>query len=277
MGEVGSVGLEGPRLPVDSHVHFHRLALVDPTLEAAAGNFLAAGARNAQLTGMLLLAEAARERIFEQLAAARDSGGWQISAVAEEPQTLIAASRGRRIALVCGRQVRCSLGLEVLALGTTAAFPEGRPVDETIERVRADGALAVLPWGFGKWWGQAGRVIREGLDRWAAGEVFAGDNGGRLQLQGMPGLLREAERRGFRILPGTDPFPFAGDYRRVGAFGFLAGIEPELSRPWTTLRRWLDSGAVKPEPYGLALDPLRFMFNQCWIQVHNRMGPGLAR
>jgi hypothetical protein len=220
---------------------------------------------------MVLLTEAARERVFKPLAAEGRADDWRLSPVAGEAQTLIAECRGRRVAIVCGRQVRCELGLEVLALGTIAEFPDGRSLDETIATVRAEGALAVLPWGFGKWSGRAGQLIREALSRWPADQVFGGDNGGRMQLQGKPSLLREAEGRGFRILPGTDPFPFGADYRRVGAFGLLAPIEPELSAPWKSLRDWLEVKGGRPQPYGRALNPLRFVFNQGWIQVHNRL------
>jgi hypothetical protein len=263
-------------VPVDTHVHFHRLALAGPTLESAAANFAAVSPGHSKLTGMVLLTEAARERVFGPLATVGQAGAWRIAPAAGETQTLIAESRGRRIAIVCGRQVRCELKLEVLALGTTAEFPDGRSLDETITAVRSEGALAVLPWGFGKWTGQAGKVIREALSRWPAEKVYGGDNGGRMQLQGRPDLLREAERRGFRILPGTDPFPFGADYRRVGAFGLLAPIDPDPAAPWQSLRNWLEAGEGRPEPYGRALNPLRFVFNQGWIQVHNRMRPKAA-
>jgi hypothetical protein len=243
---------------------------VAATLDSAARNFhhLLAGD---PASGALLLAESAREHVFDRLRDQGQIGSWQISPVPDEPQSIVARSGDRAITIVCGRQLRCELGLEVLALGTTARYPEGRSLDETIERVRADGALAVVPWGFGKWMGRAGQAIRELFRRRGPGTVFAGDNGGRLNMLGQPGLLGEARLAGIRILPGTDPFPFGQDYRRVGAFGFLADIELAPEAPWKTLRQWLADDASQPRPYGSALGPLKFVFNQGWIQVHNRM------
>jgi hypothetical protein len=95
------------------------------------------------------------------------------------------------------------------------------------------------------------------------------DNGSRLALLGQPALVREAGRSGFKILPGTDPFPFGDDYRRVGAFGFLA-MEPRMARPWGNISAWLAARDESPPAYGRALGPVRFLVNNIGIQVCNR-------
>lgn len=193
--------------------------------------------------------------------------------VSGEPETVIAEKAGCRIAIVCGRQIRCKLGLEVLALGTTARYPDDHDVEETVDLVRSRGALPVLPWGFGKWIGRSGARIRELFRSQTPGSLFGGDNGGRLQTLGLPKILKAASREGFPVLPGTDPFPFGADYRRVGSFGFLAAVEQDPTHPWLSLRRAIVGAGRPPEPYGRALAPMRFLLNQGWIQVHNRLGP----
>jgi len=164
----------------------------------------------------------------------------------------------------------------VLALGTVARFPEGEPLEATVDRVQAAGTLAAVPWGFGKWTGQRGAQVRQLFGQRAPDSLFVGDNGGRVELLGLPALVRTARDAGFRVLPGTDPFPFGGDHRRVGGFGFTVGVDPDPERPWSDLRACLEAGAGSPLAYGRALDPLRFVFNQAWIQVHNRMKPKAA-
>jgi len=261
---------EGPRLPVDAHVHFHREQLVESTLDAAAKNFARFGAPTAPLLGALLLAQGSREHVFEQLAETASCGTWRLLSLPLEPQTIVASSRGRQIAIICGRQIRCELGLEVLALGTTTCYPDGSALEDTLDRVRADGALAVVPWAFGKWTGRAGALVRDLFGTSMPDSLFAGDNGGRLRIWGMPKLLQVASRAGFRLLPGSDPFPFGADYRRVGAFGFRAPITPDPSMPWQSLRDGLADTGFIPEPYGRALTPFRFFFNQTWVQLYNR-------
>ena len=260
-----------PKTPVDAHVHFHRRQFVEPTLDAAAMNFVTLAPRAFPIAGMLLLAESAREHVFDQLAAAESVGGWSIRAVEDEPQTVIARREEREIAIVCGRQVRCTFGLEVLALGTTVRYPDGCAAGETIARIQRDGAVPVLPWGFGKWLGRARSVVANLFNSSSPQTFFAGDNGGRLQLLGLPKQLRAASRAGFRVLPGTDPFPSWGDYRRAGSFGFLADLELDSSRPWRSLQKWLEASGSAPEPYGRGLGIFRFAINQSWIQIRNRV------
>ena len=257
--------------PVDGHVHFHRVEMVGPTLDAAAANFARVTGRDNGLVGAILLVQSGRERVFECLLQAGTLGGGRFSAVDAEPQTFLAFNGQRRIAVVCGQQIRCERGLEVLALGTATRYAEGHSLEETVGHVRQDGALTALPWGFGKWMGKRKKLVQTALREFSPLAVFMGDNGGRIQWLGLPGLLREASDAGFRLLPGTDPFPFGGDYRRVGRFGFLAGLEPSVDHPWTDLRGWLEARPASPPTYGRALDPVRFVRNQIGIQIHHRM------
>jgi hypothetical protein len=219
---------------------------------------------------MLLLTQAAGERVFEQLVGGTERGGWRLERVAAEPETVLASKHDVAIAIVCGRQVKSRNGLEVLALGTCREFPDGREIEEAITEVRESGAMAVIPWGFGKWLGERGTRVRTVLDANGESAVSVGDNGGRLAVWGVPALVRDSERRGFRVVPGTDPFPFGGDYRRVGAFGFLAEADIELAAPWRSLRAWLESSPRSPRCFGAACGPVRFFVNQVGMQFYNR-------
>jgi len=256
-------------VPVDGHVHFHSLERVSVTLDAAAASFQRYRDGTPGCLGALLLNQASREHVFESLHPGASCGAWAISPVEQEPESLIAEKAGDWIAIVCGRQIRCEKGLEVAALGTLQEYPEGRDVVSTVTRVRESGALACLPWGFGKWSGARGRVVERLLAHSDPASLTVCDNGGRLQALGRPRLVREAARRGFKILPGTDPFPVGDDYRRAGTFGFLAA-EPGRSHPWSDLLNWLRALDGSPEPFGTALGPVRFVQNNIGIQLHNR-------
>jgi hypothetical protein len=262
--------------PVDAHVHFHHAARVAPTLDAAALNFKLAWRGTDGLLGVLLLAQAMSEQVFETLQDSPQAGDWNVRAASAEAETLIARRGADSIAVVCGRQLRTDEGLEVLALGTRERFPDGLPLADAIASVQASGAITVLPWGFGKWLGARARHVGNAFSGGAAERLFAGDNGGRLRALPIPGLMRAAMERGFRVLPGSDPFPFAADHRRVGAFGFMASTELPLSSPWRALRTWLLDSAGLPVPYGRACNPLRFALNQVGIQMYRRFQRGAA-
>ena len=257
--------------PIDGHVHFHSQASVAPTLDAAAANFRAVGGSSEGWLGGILLTQASGERVFETLLTSPTTSGWSFTPAQDEPETLIARQGMSMLAVVCGRQVRAEDGLEVLALGTREVFPDGLPFDEAVEAVRRSGALTVIPWGFGKWLGERGKRVKKTLDLLGTQGLFVGDNGSRLGLFGQPALVRASEQRGFRVLPGTDPFPFAGGYRKVGSFGFIAELNPAESAPWHGLRAWLMEQTVSPKPYGRASGPFEFVFNQVGIQVYNRL------
>lgn len=254
--------------PVDGHVHFHSLCRVEPTLDAAVENFRAKGGRPEGLLGALLLTQTSGESVFESLQTQRAVGGWVVTSVPAEPESLIARRDQVAIALVCGRQVRAADGLEVLGLGTCETFSDGLPFPDAVSLVRRSGALTVLPWGFGKWLGERGRRVERLLDTSRPGDLFVGDNGNRLAGLGQPSLIRTAQRRGFRVLPGTDPFPLSGAHRRVGGFGFWAAIEPSATAPWRTLREWLMSQRSSPLAYGRAVGPLRFVRDQVGLRLH---------
>ena len=263
------------RWPVDAHVHFHSLERVPSTLDAAAHNFHGAGARQEGLLGALLLTEAAGEAVFEALkGSVPEVGGWRFTQAPCEEQSLIARREKEAIAIICGRQVRAADGLEVLALGTCEQFPEGLPFSQAVETVRQSGALAAIPWGFGKWTGARAQRVRAMLASTDPADLFLGDNGGRVESMGAPSIIEDAERRGFRVLPGTDPFPFSTDQRRVGGFGLLADVQPTEEAPWGTLRAWLAGLDASPERYGRAIGPVRFALNQLGIQVYNRFLKG---
>jgi hypothetical protein len=256
--------------PVDAHVHFHRLDLVVPTLEAAARNFKAAENDADRLVGMVLLTQVRGETVFELLRTSPEVAGWTFSPVPDEQQSLIARREGQAIGIVCGRQVRAADGLEVLALGTVDEYPDHLPFGDAVDRVRASGALTVLPWGFGKWWGERGKRVERLLDQLGPGSVFVGDNGSRPGVLGRPRLIEAAEHKGFRVLPGTDPFPISGGQRRVGVFGFHCDFDPPPAAPWGALRRWLESRPESPPAYGPATGALRFVLDQVGLRLHKK-------
>lgn len=238
-----------PGAVVDAHVHCHPGFDRGTFLDAAAAN-LARGAAEVGLPGAarcLLLAERSGERWFEALAmgGAAGAGGWTIEPT-EEPEALLARSDrsgGDLLVLVAGRQMAAREGIEALALGTLAGDRElrdGLPLDESLARAAARGALAVLPWGFGKWWGGRGRRVEEAMDSFEGmAPLYLGDSAARPRGAPRPRLFREAARRGLAVLPGTDPLPFPSEIGRAGSYGAGLAGSFDLARPLASLRALL--------------------------------------
>lgn len=271
----------GRTLLADAHVHFYPCFDRDAFLSAAAANLEAAATSlgASAFDGFLLLTEGAGERFFTEwrAAAARaPTGRWRFSATSEEEVLLARDPRGRRLALVAGRQVVSREGLEVLALGTLATFPRGLGFEEALDAAREAAPLVVIPWGFGKWWLRRGERVAAALDRLAPGEIYLGDNGGRPALAPRPTLFRRAEARGVGILPGSDPLPFPGQAGRAGRVGFAVEGARGEALSWAALLRALRSdGAVRP--FGRYESIPRFLRNQAAMQLVKRRRPPVRR
>jgi hypothetical protein len=238
---------------VDAHVHLYPCFDLARAFDAAAANF-AAAARGSKdqgrprYAGVLCLVETAGQRLLEglrtrlgKIGRGRD-GDWEIEQGCER-ETLVAHCGSTHLALIAGRQIVTRERLEVLALGTTAAFPEGQPIDKTLAAVREAGAAAVLPWGVGKWFGARGAVVDRILADPQWSHVHLGDNGNRLALSPDPQRFAAARRAGRAVLPGSDPLPLPGDEARVGAYGLAIDVDLDELRPAAALLAALENGA----------------------------------
>lgn len=271
----------------DAHVHFHRCFARDRFLDAALANFQR-GARELGLPpatpGLLLLAEMRGERWFERFReeAEREEmdgadwvrpAGWSF-ALASEPGALLARRGGDRLFLVAGRQIATREGLEVLALATGGELPDGLPLPDTLEWARERGALAVLPWGFGKWWFRRGKLMAELLRRLDPQAFFLGDSACRPALAPDPRPFREARTRRIHLLPGTDPLPLPAQVRRPGSYGFLAQGRFDERRPAESLRQMIAARRGQPRTFGRRTGLLGFARDQAAMQARKRGARG---
>lgn len=261
---------------VDAHVHFHPCFEPASFLDSAEANFSAAAAGlglSGPVPGLLLFTESHGDEFFTYFAEqpeGRGPGGWSFRPT-QEPVSLQAVRSGTtRLIVVAGRQVATADGLEVLALLCNARFADNRPIDETLESVRDSGALAAIPWGFGKWRGGRGSLLARVMAEASPASFFLGDNGGRPRLGRRPAPFRLAGRLGIRILPGSDPLPFPDHARRVGSYGCLLRGPLDAERPAAALKELLSVRATEPAPYGRSQSALPFLRNQVAMQRRKR-------
>jgi hypothetical protein len=262
---------------VDGHVHLHDCFEVPDFLDAAAANLAAAAKRlglPGKPTGCLLLAEAQGVDGFARLAdGTASTGAWRVSPTGE-PVSLMARRQGALpIVLVAGRQIVSRERLEVLAVGTRATFADGRPLDQALAGVMAADAVAVVPWGVGKWQGARGRLIADLLERDRDRSLFVGDNGGRLGFAPRPKLFARAQRRCVPVLAGSDPLPSPGQLAKVGGYGFVAAVDLDAQAPFAALRGYLQGLATSPQTFGRLESLPGFVRSQLAMQVRKRFRP----
>ena len=185
-----------------------------------------------------------------------------------EPESLYACLEGRAgLLLIAGREIATAERLEVQALGRDTTFEDGQTLQQTLQAVQDSGAVAVLPWGFGKWWFRRGAQISAAIGRLDRGQVVLGDNSGRPGVLPTPAQFRLARRHGIKILPGTDPLPFASEGARAGSTGFVLEGEIDRDRPAEGLKRLIREDTGQPRTYGRREAFARFCRNQLRMQL----------
>jgi hypothetical protein len=269
---------------VDAHVHLHSCYDPDDLLGNAYDNLSAVAGHGtdgaASRAYFLLLAECAPDDCFGALrtiAAGQANGSsglhlrrWAV-APTQEPISVVARHGPRELFIIAGRQVACREGLEVLVLGTTHRFADGRPIRDVLREADALGVPRVIPWGPGKWFFSRGRLLRDLIAEFRKPTLFLGDEGGRPGFWGYPQHFTHAARLGVRDLPGTDPLPFPHDVAKVGRMGLKVAIDLDPARPGASLLRALTQVQAPLERFATLEPPLRFVRNQIGMQLRKRL------
>lgn len=267
-------------LIIDGHVHIHDCFDIPFFFSSAFSNCLQV-ARNAgngrSHIPVLLLTEGRGQRVFQRIQEETNKGnnrigddhtrGYRVFATEEVESLRIQNMGGTRLFLISGRQIVTAERLEVLALSTVSEIPDGLPLEVTVAAVEKEGALPVIPWGFGKWIGRRGRILKRFLENANRPDFFLGDNGGRPVFLPEPAHFSIGKERGIRILPGSDPLPFLSETDRAGSFGFTLRFSLDPDRPAHGIRTALFDRATRPEPYGRLETPFRFLRNQIAMQM----------
>jgi hypothetical protein len=261
---------------VDGHVHFHSCFAVRHFLDHAMQNFQE-GARalgmTSKTTGVLLFTEAAGDDYFNRFLGGEftePAAPWTFERTHEECSLRARRDGNTELILIAGRQLGTREGLEVLAIGCAGRLPERRGLRETIEATLASGALAAIPWGFGKWWFRRGALVAEVLHATEPGRIFLGDNSGRPRLARRHKLFRLAESKGVLVLPGSDPLPFGSQVGRAGRYGFVWEGELDSQKPADSLKKSLQNLRSQPRTYGRREGLLSFSRYQLAMQVKKR-------
>ncbi len=268
----------------DGHVHLHQLHSAEAVLIAALANF-----RSTELTlsldgpvaRFLFLTESHGAEGFTQLAKLADrrqsASGLSVEQTSEPGTLRIFTADGQALHVVAGRQIVSDERLEVLALGHTHDYPDGRPVLRILDELEGAACLRVLPWGAGKWLGQRGRLVEEIVRRRHVAPLFLGDNSNRPAFWPLPGVFRAAAALGIRNLPGSDPLPFPGQQRKAGAFGFYLPGSVAEDQPFDSIRGLLCTPEAQPTPYGQLEGLVPFFHHQVAMQLGKKRATSPAQ
>ena len=265
---------------IDAHVHIHDCFNLTNFLDSAYENCKAEICRlgkGDQFMGVLFLTETSRDHWFQRLVSYTDkkktsSGNhtcqWSFHRTGENNSLLAQSASGGELVLIAGRQIVTKENLEVLALATDSVFNDGVSIRDAIEIVRERGAIPVIPWGFGKWWGRRGKVLTEVLQSQKGTNLFLGDTSSRPGFLPYPTHFKQAKKQGMRILSGSDPLPLASEFWRPCSIGFSVIGLIEKDTPATDLKRILRDPTSVFSPYNASRENwYRFFSNQVGMQL----------
>jgi hypothetical protein len=255
---------------IDAHVHVYPCADVARLLSAAARNLGEAARRIGAPAwqGVLFLTEVAGTSWFETVAGSplgRTFGKWHVAGVPQDPLSLEAHGEDDRLQIVAGRQIVTKERIEVHALGTCHVIPDGLELSVTLRDVHESGALAVLPWGVGKWSGERGRLVALAVAEDSAG-LYVSDNAGRPWFWRDP-LLMRMRNIGRPVLRGSDPLPLTAEELRVGQFGSWLNGPSTAATAHVIIARIRNSRAEEWHDYGDSESAGRFLRNQILLRL----------
>ncbi len=205
------------RFKIDTHVHIYPFYQVAAALDSLIDNMDTSDGSSR----VACLTERYDCFLFDRLAAGGDAAVAAAWDAYRETDTVVRLVRRRdrgELHLCAGQQIVTAENIEVLALGMATRVVDGASATETVDAVLAAGGVPVAAWGFGKWIGARGGVVRDLLRRYEPGQIALGDTTMRPHGWATPFIMRAARRQGFRVLAGSDPLPFAGEERRAGSY-----------------------------------------------------------
>jgi hypothetical protein len=270
-----------PLTLVDAHVHFH--PGFDPLrfFRSARANFSkAAGALgiSGPWAGVLILMESAGSREFEGFLDRADrpqTHSLHFGRTSDRRSVRVETEESRNqgespILLVAGAQVQTAEGLEVLIFPTRSPPSDGLPMEEIIAGTRKAGALAILPWGFGKWTFGRAQLISELIETRRPIDFLLSDTGHRPRFAAYPRLLDRGGEVGIPVLTGSDPLPLPGEDRRPGSCCFALSVSEMEQNPSDALRRGISKLEVSPPRFQEPCSLSRFLFSQGAMQVRKQ-------
>lgn len=175
-----------------------------------------------------------------------------VERTAEAGSLMVKDPDSNKVLYVCaGRQIVTQDNLEICALATTLKLNDRKfSTLETVQHVNDHGGVAALNWAPGKWFFNRGRIVENMLDTLKPGQLVIGDTSLRPDFWPTPGLMKKAAHKGFKIIAGSDPLPFAGEEDQIGRYGCTMTGDFDPTRPADSIRKMLQHPENPIQPCG---------------------------
>lgn len=144
--------------------------------------------------------------------------------------------------LIPGRQIATQERIELHCIGKDAVIPDGDTAIQTARRILEIDAVAVLPWGVGKWLFKRSHIIEKLLDTFSPKELRIGDSAMRPWFWPEPRPMQKAADSGYTILAGSDPLPHEHNGQWVGQYATILNHPFDQGHPSRSVISALQKG-----------------------------------
>lgn len=211
-----------PKLFIDTHVHIYPDYNISLLLDSALSNFKSASNDSTENSFVLALTERFECNFFKNHKQGARHGKWELN-YNSDAELICAEHSKEKIYILSGRQNISAEKLEVLTLGSDDFRAEELPAIEIIKGAKETGLVTIIPWSFGKWMGNRGKLLKKLLED-STLDFALGDPAHRFSLK--PTLFNDAKNLKRNFFCGTDPLPLSGEEIRVAGYGSVCEIEP---------------------------------------------------
>jgi hypothetical protein len=132
--------------------------------------------------------------------------------------------------IIAGRQIVTKEKLELIAIGTNIMIPDDEPILETVQHIQKLNAIPALPWGFGKWMGRRGVILKKMLEL-VQKPICLIDSAMRPEWFNKSSLFKKASLLKIPVLAGSDPLPLTGQEFLAGTYVSNAVAQFDVSKP----------------------------------------------
>ena len=260
----------------DGHVHIYRNFAENLCLVHALENFHKAKRSlgiPSPIDCVLFLAETPDHDWFNQqlyfALQQKDTGLGRFRRHTTEEKMSLVFSDGDsdRLTVIAGRQIVSAERLEVLALGHNGTYPDGLPLMTVLSDINTNGALAVLPWGVGKWMGARRRIINSLIKEATSPTFFLADSANRPFFWPLPNFFTGPLLQHSTNPAGSDPLPLRHQEKRIGSRGFLLPGPLDPLRPFAMLRAQLLTTRTPVPTFGRQVGFFDFFSHQTALRL----------
>jgi hypothetical protein len=265
---------QNTRLMVDGHVHIYDCYNLETFFNNALENLDMYHGRLDPRGGphekILLLTEGKKNDFFsrfKQEGGLTGSADYRFLETKEDMSLLLARGNDPLCFLLKGRQIVTKENLEILLVASDREIEDGLPIDTVIQRIMDNNDMAILAWGFGKWFFYRGKIIQQVIQTYCRPGLFVGDNSGRPVFWSTPPQFKQARALNIPILNGSDPLPFNGEEQKPGSYGFSVTGAFDHDEPAGSLWKILLSPETVFEPFGRRDSAAAFVKRQIKIRL----------